>query len=43
VEAATNLADWADLTDFTTTGTTFQYLDAETNLLQRFYRIRLIH
>jgi hypothetical protein len=42
VEATTNLANWVELTDFTTTGATFQYLDAETNLTQRFYRIRLI-
>jgi uncharacterized repeat protein (TIGR02543 family) len=42
VEAATNLADWADLAYVTNTGTTFQYLDSETNLTQRLYRLRLI-
>ena len=42
VEAATNLVDWAELTNFTTPNTTFQYLDSETNLTQRFYRIRLV-
>jgi hypothetical protein len=42
VEATTNLANWAELTNFTTTDTVFQYLDPETNLAQRFYRVRLI-
>jgi uncharacterized lipoprotein YddW (UPF0748 family) len=42
VEATTNLANWAELTNFTTTNTVFQYLDPETNLTQRFYRVRLI-
>jgi hypothetical protein len=42
VEATTNLANWAELTNFTTTDTVFQYLDPETNLTQRFYRVRLI-
>ncbi len=40
IEAATNLADWTELTNFTTTGATFQYTDGETNLPQRFYRAR---
>jgi hypothetical protein len=40
VEAATNLVDWADLTNFVTTDAAFQYLDLETSLSQRFYRIR---
>jgi hypothetical protein len=45
VEVTTNLvnrATWAELTNFSTTNTTFQYLDSETNLTQRFYRIRLV-
>jgi hypothetical protein len=42
VETTTNLADWSELTSFTTTGDSFQYLDSETNLTQRFYRVRLI-
>jgi uncharacterized lipoprotein YddW (UPF0748 family) len=42
IETASNLVNWAELTNLTTTNTTFQYLDAETNLTQRFYRIRLI-
>jgi hypothetical protein len=42
IDAATNLVDWAELTNFTTTTTTFQYLDSETNLTQRFYRVRLM-
>jgi uncharacterized lipoprotein YddW (UPF0748 family) len=40
IEAATNLLDWAELTNFVTSGTTFKYLDSETNLIQRFYRMR---
>jgi hypothetical protein len=42
VEATTNLivVDWAELTNFTTTNTSFQYSDGETNLVQRFYRAR---
>jgi hypothetical protein len=42
IEATTNLAEWAELTNFTTTSATFQYTDGETNLTQRFYRARLI-
>ena len=42
VVAATNLADWGDLATVTNTGTSFQYLDAETNLTQRFYRLRQV-
>ena len=41
IEAATNLVDWAELTSVTNTGATFQYPDSETNLTQRFYRVRL--
>jgi hypothetical protein len=42
VEATTNLADWAELTNLITTSDSFQYLDSVANLTQRFYRIRLI-
>ena len=42
IEAASNLVDWAELTNFPSTNTTFQYLDPETNLIQRFYRTLLI-
>jgi uncharacterized repeat protein (TIGR02543 family) len=42
VEAATNLVDWVELTNFTTTGDTFEYLDSDTTQSQRFYRMRLI-
>ena len=42
VEATTNLLAWAELTNFITTGSNFQYLDSETNLIQRFYRMRRI-
>jgi hypothetical protein len=40
VDAATNLADWSELTNFTTGAATFDYVDTETNLIQRFYRVR---
>jgi uncharacterized lipoprotein YddW (UPF0748 family) len=40
VQDSTNLVDWTDLSNFVTTGATFQYLDTETNLMQRFYRMR---
>ena len=40
VQDSTNLVDWTDLSNFVTTGATFQYLDAETNLTQRFYRMQ---
>ena len=39
VEATTNLGGWAELTNFTTTGNSFQYLDSATNLSRRFYRL----
>jgi len=44
VDATTNLgiAGWLELTNFTTTGDAFPYLDPETNLTQRLYRVRLI-
>jgi hypothetical protein len=38
IEAASNLVDWAELTHFTSTNATFQYIDPETNLTQRSYR-----
>jgi hypothetical protein len=44
VDATTNLVvvDWVELTNFTTTGDAFQYLDSETGLTQRFYRVRVV-
>jgi hypothetical protein len=42
VEATTNLVDWAELTNVTTTSTSFQYLDSATNRSQRSYRLRQI-
>ncbi len=42
VEATTNLAGWLELTNFTTTGDSFEYVDPDGNLPQRFYRVRLI-
>jgi hypothetical protein len=41
IEATTNLADWAELSNFTTSGASFQYLDGDTSQTQRFYRVRL--
>jgi hypothetical protein len=42
IAAASNLADWGELTNFVSTNTTFQYVDPATNLNQRFYRALLI-
>jgi alpha-tubulin suppressor-like RCC1 family protein len=42
LDATTNLVDWAELTNFTPPTTAFEYLDSETNLTQRFYRVRLV-
>ena len=42
VEAATNLGGWSELTNFVTSGTNFGYIDSETNLARRFYRVRLL-
>ena len=42
IEGTTNLADWAELTNFITTGTSFQYLDSAANLSRRFYRVQRI-
>ena len=44
VDATTNLVvvDWAELTNFTTTGGTTQCFDSDTSQAQRFYRVRLI-
>jgi hypothetical protein len=42
LDATTNLLDWAELTNFTTTASTFQYLDSTTNASQRIYRLRLM-
>jgi hypothetical protein len=33
-------ADWTELTNLVISTTPFQYLDAETNLAQRYYRVR---
>jgi len=40
IEGASNLMDWAELTNLLSTNTTFQYLDSETHLIQRLYRLR---
>ena len=42
IDAGATLGAWTELTNFTTTGSAFQYQDPETNQVQRFYRIRLI-
>jgi len=42
VEASSNLFDWAELTNFTTTSSAFQYLDPGANEPQRSYRVRLM-
>jgi hypothetical protein len=40
IAAATNLVNWADMTNFTITNSVFQCPDLETNTAQRFYRAR---
>ncbi len=42
VEASSNLVDWAEMTNFTTTNSSFQFLDPDASEPQRFYRVRLI-
>jgi autotransporter-associated beta strand protein len=42
VEASTSLVSWVELSNFITSGVTFEYLDSATNQSQRFYRARLI-
>jgi len=42
IDGSTNLADWSELTNLTTTNSPFQYLDSDTSNVQRFYRARLI-
>jgi len=42
VQASINLLTWSDLTNFTSTGAAFQFLDAAaTNQARRFYRVIL--
>jgi hypothetical protein len=42
IDGTTNLADWSELTNITTTNSPFEYLDSDTSGLQRFYRVRVI-
>ena len=42
VDATTNLFNWDELTNLTTTNTSFPYADGNTNLPARYYRARLI-
>lgn len=42
VEATTNLQHWAEMTNFTTSNTNFQYVDPSASLTQRFYRVVLM-
>ena len=42
IDATINLKDWTELTNFTTSNTSFTYIDPQTNLNWRFYRTRLI-
>ena len=42
IDASTNLVDWLELTNFTTTTATFEYLDSQPEVTCRFYRARLI-
>jgi len=40
LKVTTNLVNWEALTNLTTAGPSFQFLDAETNLSQRYYRVQ---
>ncbi len=42
LETTTNLVHWTELTNFVTTGATFQHVETETNATRRFYRLRQI-
>ena len=45
VEATADLREtviWTELTNYTTTGTSFQFVDLETGLTQRYYRVLLM-
>jgi hypothetical protein len=42
IEASTSLTDWAELSNFTTSSNSFQYLDSETIQAQRYYRVHRI-
>jgi hypothetical protein len=42
IDGASNFSNWLELSNFVTTNSPFQYVDAETNLWQRFYRARLV-
>jgi hypothetical protein len=39
IDGTADLVDWVELTNFTTTNTTFEYIDSETDLPLRFYRV----
>ena len=41
VDAAADLSAWTELTNFSATIMPFQYVDSDTNLTRRFYRVRL--
>ncbi len=40
LKVTTNLVNWEALTNLTTARPSFQFLDAETNLSQRYYRVQ---
>jgi len=42
IEASSNLVNWVELTNFTTTSNQFQYLQPSASEPQRFYRVLLI-
>ncbi|HCL92596.1 MAG TPA: hypothetical protein DIC50_07420, partial [Verrucomicrobia subdivision 3 bacterium] len=42
VESSTNFVNWMELTNFVTSESVFEYIEVETSLPQRFYRVKLI-
>jgi len=42
IESSTNFVNWMELTNFVTSESVFEYIEVETSLPQRFYRVKLI-
>jgi hypothetical protein len=42
MDGSPDLASWSELTNFVSSGPSFQFTDTATNFLHRFYRARLI-
>jgi hypothetical protein len=42
IDATTNLSSWAEVTNFTSTGPSFEWLDPQGGFGQRYYQVRLV-